>query len=79
MTALEEQYFIFSREMRGGAARANILTCFSTPDSVDKLTGTAVRRGETGLESGTLQIENGRPGFVSRNKAHYYCKRISDQ
>ena len=37
---LEEQYFIFSREMRGGEARANILTCFSTPDSLDKLTGT---------------------------------------
>ena len=54
---LEEQYFIFSREMRGGEARANILTCFSTPDSLDKLTGT--ERGDGSQERDTLQIENG--------------------
>ena len=57
MTGLEEQYFIFSREMRGGEARANILTCFSTPDSLDKLTGT--ERGDGSQERDTLQIENG--------------------
>ena len=56
-TGFEEQYFIFSREMRGGEARANILTCFSTPDSLDKLTGT--ERGDGSQERDTLQIENG--------------------